>query len=254
MSQETLTLVRDPASWEPLQDIAIGPAWMRLLAGRGSGAALRLYRPRPTVAFSARDCLAPGIGEAVRAVRAAGFAAVRRGPGGRATAYHPGCLGLDHVAAAPRGSIDIRGRFTEFGGLLAEALRTVGVPAGVGEVPGEYCPGEFSVHDGAGHKLVGTAQRLIPGGWLFSSMIVVTGAAAVRDVLVPAYAHLGLTWRPETTGAAEDAVPGVTGAAVEAAVIAAYGSRYRLESGGMPAAVPAAAAAAVDRHRPPEPG
>ena len=68
-----------------------------------------------------------------------------------------------------------------FGELLAGALRQLGVPAGVGEVPGEYCPGEFSVHDGGGRKLVGTAQRLVPGGWLFSSMIVVTDAAAVRD-------------------------------------------------------------------------
>lgn len=253
-----LSLVRDTVLWEPLTDIAIGPAWMRLLAdggtsGGGAAAVLRLYRPRPTVAFSARDCLAPGIGAAVAAVRAAGFAAVRRGPGGRATAYHPGCLGIDHIAAAPRGTIDVRARFADFGRLLAGALNDVGVPAGVGEVPGEYCPGEFSVHDGAGRKLVGTAQRLVPGGWLFSSMIVVTDAAAVRDVLVPVYAHLGLTWRPETTGAVSDTMPGVTVAAVEDAVVAAYGSRYDLVPETMPPDVPAAAAAAVDRHRTPEP-
>lgn len=249
-----LALVRDRVSWDPLHDIAIGPAWMRLLADGGSGAALRLYRPRPTVAFSARDCLAPGIGAAVRAVRSAGFAAVRRGPGGRATAYHPGCVGIDHVAAAPRGTIDIRTRFADFGALIAGALQDVGVPAGVGEVPGEYCPGEFSVHDGAGRKLVGTAQRLIPGGWLFSSMVVVTDSGAVRDVLVPAYDLLGLSWRPETTGAVEDTVPGVTVGAVEDALVAAYASRYDLVPAEMPAAVPEAAATAEDRHRTPEPG
>ncbi|WP_157970629.1 lipoate--protein ligase family protein [Nakamurella deserti] len=251
---DPLTLVRDPVSRDPLRDIALGPAWMRLVAERGEGATLRLYRPRPTVAFSARDCLTPGIGEAVRTVRAAGFAAVRRGPGGRATAYHPGCLGLDHVSAAPRGAIDIRARFADFGELLAGALRQLGVPAGVGEVPGEYCPGEFSVHDGGGRKLVGTAQRLVPGGWLFSSMIVVTDAAAVRDVLEPAYRHLGLSWRPETVGAVEDTVSGTPVEAVADAVVAAYGARYDLVAGTVPAAVPLAAEAAVDRHRTPEPG
>lgn len=252
MSLPPLSLIREVRVREPLVDIGIGPAWMRELAARGEGAALRFYRPAPTVAFSARDCLSPGIGAAVAAVRAAGFTAVRRGPGGRATAYHPGCVGIDHVSAAPRGTIDIRTRFADFGELIAAALRAVGVPAGVGEVSGEYCPGEFSVHDGSGRKLVGTAQRLIPGAWLFSSMVVVGDAAAVRDVLVPVYAALGLDLDPVTVGAVQDSVPEVTVEAVESALITAYGTRYTLADGLLPPSVAVAAEAAVERHRPPE--
>ena len=39
-----------------------------------------------------------------------------------------------------------------------------------------------------------------------------TGAAALREVLVAVYAALGLTWDPGTAGAAEDVVPGLDAA------------------------------------------
>jgi octanoyl-[GcvH]:protein N-octanoyltransferase len=247
----SLTLVVDREIREPLRDIAIGPAWMRELAAQGSGAALRIYRPQPTVAFSARDCRSPGIRAAIRSAEAAGFAAVRRGPGGRATAYHPGCIGIDHVAATPRGSLDIRARFAHFGEMIAGALRTLGVPAGVGEVPGEYCPGEFSVHDGSGRKLVGTAQRIVPGGWLFSSMVVVADAAALREVLVPVYRHLELALDPRAIGAVHDTAPGMPADPVEQALISAYATAYDLVPGELPVAVTHSADRDVDRFRPP---
>ena len=37
-------------------------------------------------------------------------------------------------------------RFEEVAGLIADALRALGVDARVGEVPGEYCPGAYSVN------------------------------------------------------------------------------------------------------------
>ena len=74
-------------------------------------------------------------------------------------------------------------------------------------------------------KLVGTAQRVVAGGWLFSSVIVVENSAPIRAVLEASYAALGLEWDPATAGAADDLVPGLDVDAVEAAVIAAYG-RY----------------------------
>ncbi len=250
-------MVREPQGRDPLIDIGVGPAWMRVAAADGS-AALRLYRPQPTVAFSSRDCLSPGIGAAVRAARSAGFVPVRRGPGGRATAYHPGCMGIDLVSAAPRGAIGIRDRFVDISASIGAALRAVGVPAVVGEVPGEYCPGEFSLHDGNGHKLVGTAQRVIPGGWLVSSMVVVTAADQVRDVLVEVYRHLGLELDPSTVGAASDAVLSgrrqVSVDAVEDALLAAFGEVYDLVAGVVPDSVSTTATASVDRARPPEPG
>ncbi len=161
------SLVVDERDRDALEEVAIGPAWLRQVARDHDGPYFRVYQPRPAVAFSSKDCLQAGIGPAARAARAHSFSPVRRGVGGRAAAYHRGSLGLDHLAP-PGGSSDIRERFVVFGNLIADALRSLGVPAEVGPVPGEYCPGEFSVNDGHGHKLVGTAQRLVHGAWLFT--------------------------------------------------------------------------------------
>ena len=239
---------------DPVLDAAIGPALLAAIGRDGGPDRLRLYRPGPTVAFSGRDCVTPGIGEAAAAAAAAGFTPVRRGPGGRAAAYHRGALCLDHVRADVDARTDIRARFIGFGELLVDALRTVGADARLGPVPGEYCPGEFSINDGRGHKLVGTAQRLVRGAWLFGTVIMVTGAEPVRSVLVAAYRSLGLDWNPGTVGSVEDTVPGVTVADVHRAVLDGYARLGQLIPGGLSAAVLTDADGRRDHHRVPPAG
>lgn len=190
-------------------------------------ALLRMYRPQPTVAFGQRDTRLPGFAGAQAASRAHGFFPAVRRAGGRAAAYHQGTLVVDHIQPAQDAIAAAKTRFSFFGDLFSEALRSLGVDAGVGEIPGEYCPGEFSVF-GRGTpsplKLVGTAQRVVSGAWFFSSVIVVQRSAPIRDVLVDTYDALDLVWDPRTAGAAEDLVPGITVDDVEAAVLAAYSS------------------------------
>ena len=234
---------------DPVLDVAIGPAMLAAIGRDGGPDRLRLYRPGPTVAFSGRDCATPGIAQAAAAAAVAGFAPVRRGPGGRAAAYHRGALCLDHVCADVDARTDIRARFIGFGELLVDALRAVGTDAQLGPVPGEYCPGEFSINDGRGHKLVGTAQRLVRGGWLFGTVIMVTGTEPVRSVLVDAYRALGLDWIPATVGSVQDTVPGVTVADVQKAVSDAYARLGELVPDELPAEVITAAAARRDHHQ-----
>ena len=196
---------------------------------RGSlGPTLRIYRPQPTVALGQRDARLPGFGAAVEACRQHGFTPLVRKAGGRAAAYHGGCLVLDHVEPEPNAMASSRGRFSRFGSLLAGALRGVGVPAGVGEIPGEYCPGEYTVYGGhpGGQriKLAGTAQRVVSGAWLFSTVLVVEDPAPLRAVLTDCYAALGLEWNPATAGAVSDLAPAAGMEEVAAAVVAAYGS------------------------------
>lgn len=195
------------------------------------GAMLRLYRPEPTVAFGQRDAKLPGFAAASEAARNNGFVPAVRRAGGRAAAYHRGTLVVDHIQGEKDAVAGAKARFGFFGELFTEALQSLGIDAAVGEIPGEYCPGEFSVHGrgkSASLKLVGTAQRVVSGAWLFSSVIVVEQSAPIRQVLTDCYAALGLDWDPATAGAADDLVPGVTVDAVEQAVLAAYAQHTEL--------------------------
>ncbi|WP_426002888.1 lipoate--protein ligase family protein [Paenarthrobacter sp. NyZ202] len=223
-----LTLYRQPESLGAAEDLDFALELLQRARSGRLGPCLRLYRPQPTVAFGQRDAKLPGFAAAEEACRVRGFEPLVRKAGGRAAAYHQGTLVIDHVEPHPDAIVRAKARFSQFGELLAGALRGVGVHAAVGEIPGEYCPGEFSVHgedpDFPAHriKLIGTAQRVVSGGWLFSSVIVVEDSGPIRDVLTATYDALGLEWDPATAGAANDLLPHVDVTAVEAAVVDAY--------------------------------
>lgn len=194
-------------------------------------ALLRFYRPEPTVAFGQRDAKLPGFAAAQQAAWDNGFVPAVRRAGGRAAAYHQGTLIVDHIQRERDAIAGAKARFGFFGELFTDALRALGVDAGVGEIAGEYCPGEFSVYGRGGSysiKLVGTAQRVVAGAWLFSSVIVVENSAPIRAVLTDTYSALDLDWDPATAGAVEDLRSGVTVDEVQAAVLAVYAQHTRL--------------------------
>lgn len=227
----TLTIFRQEESRGAAADLDLALELLRKVKTGGVGPMIRLYRPAPTVAFGQRDTHLPGFDAAAQACRGLGFEPLVRKAGGRAAAYHEGTLVIDHLEPDPDAIAGAKRRFSFFGELLATALRSAGVDAAVGEIPGEYCPGEFSVHgqdpEFPQHqlKLIGTAQRVVAGGWLFSSVIVVENSAPIRAVLEASYAALGLDWDPATAGAVNDLVPHLDVEAIEAAVIDTY-ARY----------------------------
>lgn len=236
-TQRTLTVVRQEESLGAAADLDFGIELLNRARRGLLGATLRLYRPRPTVAFGQRDAKLPGFQTASEACRDLGFEPLIRKAGGRAAAYHQGTLVVDHVEPHADAIAGAKSRFSFFGELLAGALRRVGVHAAVGEIPREYCPGEFSVHgldpDFPTHqiKLVGTAQRVVSGGWLFSSVIVVENSAPIREVLTASYAALGLDWDPATAGAANDLLPQLDVPMVQDAVLDAYAEYAELVDG-----------------------
>jgi lipoate-protein ligase A len=225
---QQLTVVRQERSLGAAADLDLALELLGQARTGRIGPTLRLYRPAPTVAFGQRDTRLPGFEVAAQACRDRGFEPLVRKAGGRAAAYHQGTLVVDHIEPHVDAIAGSKTRFGFFGELLAEALRSAGVQAAVGEIPGEYCPGEFSVHgtdpsDPAHQvKLVGTAQRVVSGGWLFSSVIVVEDSAPIRGVLTDSYAALGLDWDPATAGAVNDLVPGLDVQAIEDALLATY--------------------------------
>lgn len=208
------------------------------------GPLLRLYRPEPTVAFGQRDERMPGFAAAAQACREEGFTPLVRRAGGRAAAYHQGSLVLDHIEPDPDPIRHSQARFTEFGELLREALEAAGVSARLGPIPGEYCPGEHSIHGVSAElpdlriKLIGTAQRVISSGWLFSSSIIVEDGGPIRRVLSRAYEALGIPWDPLTAGAITDLGVETTVEQIEAAVLQVYRRHWELEEIDEPSPIP----------------
>ncbi|HZJ29689.1 MAG TPA: hypothetical protein VFD37_06855, partial [Solirubrobacterales bacterium] len=194
----------------------MGPAVSRAILERVAAgeipSTVRLSRPGRVVAFGRRDVVAPGYREAVAAARAAGYEAMERLAGGRAALYFEGALSLTFAVADPRPAERTRARFDAVCELLREAIASLGVDARIGEIPGEYCPGEHSINARGQVKLAGVGQRMIRGAAHLGVVIVVTDPAEVRRVLEPVYAALALDWRPETTGSiATEASGGASG-------------------------------------------
>ena len=213
-----MEVVRDGAPERPALEAAASHALLLRVARGERDETLRLYRPGPTVAFGRLDALRDGYGAAVRAAREHRFAPVLRAPGGHAAAYDAGTVGFDLATRIETPLAGVHHVFRDTSEALARELRALGVEAAVGEVPGEYCRGAFTVNARGRVKLVGTAQRAIRGGTLLGGFVTVEGAAGLRAVLEDVYAALGLAWDPATLAGVDDEAPGTGLDAVEAAV------------------------------------
>ena len=198
------------------------------VAGGELPSTLRLHRPARELAFSKQDRAAPGFEAAVRAARAAGFEPVVRLAGGRAAAFHEGTLAFAWASPAQRPVAGTGERFEWLAGVITRALAGLGVDARVGEVPGEYCPGAWSVNARGEVKLAGIGQRLIRGGAHAGGVLVVTGSALLRAALEPVYEALDLDWDPRTAGSVEDEVPGIGVEDAERAILAELGRELEL--------------------------
>jgi len=214
---------------DPALDTALSRALMLRVAAGELSETLRIARPGSIVAFGKRDAVSAGYPAAVRAAREGGFEAIERLAGGRAAVFHHDTIAFAHAVADPDPRTGVSARFDATATLVAAALARVGVDARVGEVAGEYCPGEHSVNARGRLKLMGVGQRLVAGGVHVGGVIVVDGAERVREILVPVYSALDLEWRPETTGSVAAEAPGTTWQHVVDSLLAEYGERYELE-------------------------
>ena len=224
---QTMDLV-DSTGMSAIDELAFARVLLDSVKSGRRGPTLRLYRPAPTLAFGARDRFLPGFPAAVEAARAHGFTPALRSLGGRAAAYHPGSLVIDHIEPSDSFITDTTKRFSSFGADYAQVLRSLGVDARLGEIPGEYCPGEYSVNVAGRIKAIGTAQRVVSGAWLFSSSVVVTDPDPIRAVLTDVEAALGVDWDPATGGAISEIHPEITVDAVAEAFASYYGRAHTL--------------------------
>jgi octanoyl-[GcvH]:protein N-octanoyltransferase len=215
---------------------------------------LRLARPGRALAFSKRDLVAPGYGRALRAARAVGFEPIVRLAGGRAAVFHEGTLELAHAVRDEDPRAGIHARFGAESALLARALAALGVEARVGEVPGEYCPGRYSVNAGGARKLAGLGQRVVSGGSHTGAVIVVDSAEQVRAALGPVYEALGVDWDPAAVGAVAEEL-GSDGDSIWAglcdALVEEYAREHEIEEAELDSETLALARRLAEEHRAP---
>lgn len=205
-----MRLHRDRFPGRPLLDTAVSHALLRRVARGDAAESLRLYRPDDALLFSSLDARRPGYARALELARASGFEPVVRLAGGHAAVFLASSLAFAWASPDPDASLHIRPRFERVSAWIVAALRRLGLDARVGEIAGEYCPGQFSVNLGGRTKVMGVGQRVIRGGAHVGGVITIADTERLRDVLAPIYEALELEFRPETAGGIADVDPDLT--------------------------------------------
>ena len=180
----------------------------------GDEAILRFRRPRPTAAFSPQDTTHPDYERIKQQARSNGFEPVERGTGGRLTMFDEHALAITLIWPHAEPHEHTMRRYEIFSGVIVSALMKLGIDARVGELPGEYCPGKFSINAGGRVKLVGIAQRMNRRCVQMGAIIAVERSEAACMAIADAYSTMGLPFDPGTYGAMTDLVPPLSYATV----------------------------------------
>ncbi len=215
-----ISLVTDSYLAIPGLDTTLARALLQAVSAGEVGETFRLYSPGHVVAFGKRDAVGPGFAEAAELARQHGYTPLVRLAGGRAAVFHESTLAFGWTLPIANPRQGIQERFEEVSSLLVRAFARLGVTSSIGEIPGEYCPGRFSVHHSDNAKVMGVGQRLAQKAAHVGGVVVVDNATAINEVLEPVYGALGVEFAPSATGALTDIAPALTVTAVAAAVVA----------------------------------
>ena len=245
-----LRVLHDSFEDDPALDAAVSRALMLRVAAGELPETLRIAQPGTTVAFAKRDAVADGYEEAVRAGPRPGLrrhAAARRAAARRysTTARWRSatpCPTTSRARASTTASSAPRTR-------LARALRRLGVDARVGEVPGEYCPGRYSVNARGAVKLAGIGQRSWRRRIAHRHGAGGEGEERINDVLGRSTPRSASTGSPPVSGSVRAEAPAPTWDAVRDAIVTEYAREYELVEGELDAETLALARDLAAEHR-----
>ena len=243
-------LLLDSFNTPPELNTAISAATLKSVAAGELPDLFRIHIPARVVAFGSQDTHTPGFNRAVAACKSEGFTPVIRLAGGRAAVFHEGTLAFSWQTKTDQPKLGVTERFEFITSILVAALESLGYNPDVGEVPGEYCPGRYSIHISQ-KKVSGVGQRLIKGAAHVGGVLVVRDPASINRVLTPVYEAMELSWDPKVTGAVSE-FGDVTPSTIAAAVIAQLGEQISLAETSLPSNLIGEAAGLVPNHRPRE--
>lgn len=245
---DSLTLITETHGG-PL-DVALSHAILSAVSNGEMGPTLRLHVPGSLLAFGRADRVTPGYAAAVRAARAHGFEPVERLAGGRAAVFHEATIAFSLALPEPEPKNGIHDRFEMISTLMVHAFEDLGVDARIGEIPGEYCPGQWSVNVGGRVKVMGVGQRLVRRAAHVGGVVVVDDGERIGDVLVPVYRALELDWDPRTAGALADRAPGLTTDLVTTSILDQFRRRFDIAERPLPDGITARAEELLLEHLP----
>lgn len=225
---EYLNLATESFTTPQVMNVGMSHAILEAVSQGHLGPTFRLHAASRILAFGMADRIQPGYRSATRIAEAHGFAPIERLAGGRAAVFHEDTVAFSWAIPENDPRTGIADRFRQISGLLNSAFRALGLDSRIGQVPGEYCPGEYSINIGGKVKVMGVGQRLVKGAAHVGGVIVVDGARRIKEVLIPTYRALGVDWDPRTTGALADRAPGLSTAQVVDTVRKELETRYTL--------------------------
>lgn len=193
----------------------------------------------------------PGYAHAVEIARSLGYEPHIRLAGGHAAAFLESSLAFAWASADRDAHLHIKPRFERLVGWFVQALRALDLDARIGPVPGEYCPGEFSINIAGRIKVMGVGQRVVRGGAHVGGVLTIAQTTELREVLIPVYKALGLVFEPSTAGGIADFNPRLTRESVIDAlseVLRADG--YALEASQFSPSIQSSAQALLPLHSP----
>mgnify|MGYP001822671132 CR=1 FL=1 len=207
MHEGAINLVAGQLSGDGPMDTAVSRALLLAVAEGTLGETIQVGTPHRVMAFGKHDTLTDGFARAVDVARDAGYDPTIRIAGGRAVVFSPTIVRFAWTLPVAEPAPTMHERFRTLADAVVRTLVTLGAAdAAVGEIPNEYCAGEYSVHVLGSRKVMGVGQRLTRSAAQVGGMIVVDDPDDINGVLVPVYEALGVPMEPGATGSIADVV------------------------------------------------
>ena len=204
MPADSLHVIPGQLSGDAPLDTAVSRAILLRVSEGDLPETLQIGTPHRVVAFGKHDTLSDGFGRAVGIAKGHGYDTTVRIAGGRAVVSSPTILRFAWTVPEAKPADTMRARFTTLSTAVVDTLADLGVRGTIGEVPNEYCAGEYSVHIRGHRKVMGVGQRLTRSGAQVGGMIVVSDPDDINSVLVPMYRALDVPIDPTATGSIAD--------------------------------------------------
>lgn len=201
---EPVAIIRDQLTGDGPLDTATSRAVLRAVSAGDMPETFEIGLSSRVLAFGKHDTSSAGFSRSVTIASEHGFEPTVRIAGGRAAVFHETTVRFGWTRQVEDPASTMHDGFRQLSAIVVATLGDFGIHGEVGEVPGEYCPGQYSVHIG-GKKVMGVGQRLTRNAAHVGGVIVLSNSEVINEVLIPIYDLLEIPLAPEATGSITDA-------------------------------------------------